>query len=337
MESRRGGGQKGDKYSSPEAPRRRSFSKKPPRGSWQPTVPSWEKTFCKVVGSLDWEKLLYMKKFVYLYENVVKWDDSAGEEAFHNAKKRFLANMRGLPCDVTLPDPDLYIDEVDWDSKIDTELLSELEYRSVVPVMAENHEPVVIFGDSLLDNQGFSASGWGDCEADFKKATNSSSHNHDSPGERSVCKSKVSAKENGWEDSGNNACVPDAGSGFMGDTGWGDGWDNSWSWDNPNDKKLDCNYLKGPENGGAGDNTWDVSYGKKVNAGRFMSRYKTTRFHGNEQHGSYTWRNGNGRKERGAFVYNSSNAERWMNSCGPLSYHAAGNAGQAWNLEKPVS
>ncbi|KAL3534434.1 hypothetical protein ACH5RR_002895 [Cinchona calisaya] len=225
MENRRGG-LKGDTYFSSGVPRRRPFNKKPPTGSWQPAVPSWEKKFCKVIGTLDWETILYMKKFVYLHENVVKWDDSAGEEAFHNAKKRFLAEMHGLPCDITLPDPDLYIDQVDWDAKVDAALLSELECRSVVPDMAQRNEQVVIFGDSLLLNQGFSASGWGECEEDFKKDTNAPSHNDDSQWGRRT------TKENSWEDSANNARVPD------------------------------------------------------VDAGRFMSRYKTSRFHGNEQQGS---------------------------------------------------
>ncbi|KAL3533694.1 hypothetical protein ACH5RR_007215 [Cinchona calisaya] len=337
MENRRGGQKVDIYYSSQDISRRRSFNKKPPRGSWQPTVPSWEKTFCKVVGSLDWETILEMKKFAYLYDNVVKWDDSAGEEAFHNAKKRFLANMRGFPCDMALPDPDLYIDKVDWDSKVDTDLLSDLEHKYVVPDMAENNEPVVIFGDSLLCNQGFSPAGWGECEEDFKKATNSSSNNHDTPWDQSLCYSRGTAKENGWGDSGNNACVLDVGSGAMGDTGWGGGWENSSSWNHHDNRKVEPKNPKGTENGGAW-RSWDANSGKKNNAGRFMSRYKTSRVHGNEQQGGYAWRNVAGRK-RETFVRESSTTESWnlMNSCGPLSYHASGKAGQPWNLGKSVS
>ncbi|CAI9765648.1 unnamed protein product [Fraxinus pennsylvanica] len=89
-----------------EPPRRKSPQyKKPPRGSWQPRVPSWEKEFCKVIG----------------------------EEAFSNAKKRFWAKSQGLPCDASLPDPDLYIDEINWSSEIDPEVQLELECNPEIP------------------------------------------------------------------------------------------------------------------------------------------------------------------------------------------------------------
>ncbi|KAG8362715.1 hypothetical protein BUALT_BualtUnG0048500 [Buddleja alternifolia] len=131
---------------------RRSQSRRPPRGSWQPTMPSWEKEFCRTVGSLDWETLLQMKKFMHLYDNVIKWNDSAGEEAFSNAKKRFWAEINGLSCDIPLPDPDLYIDEINWDSEIDQEFHD-------MPVVSNTeeyyHEPVVIFGDSLVQIKNF--------------------------------------------------------------------------------------------------------------------------------------------------------------------------------------
>ncbi|KAE8679332.1 U4/U6 small nuclear ribonucleoprotein PRP4-like protein-like [Hibiscus syriacus] len=95
--------------------------------TWQPIVPSWEKKFCTLVGSVLWRKLIETKRFMYLYDNVVQWNDSAGEEAFRNAKNRFWAEINGLPCDIILPDPDSYTDKIDWDSEIDSELLMDLE------------------------------------------------------------------------------------------------------------------------------------------------------------------------------------------------------------------
>ncbi|KAF8395768.1 hypothetical protein HHK36_019719 [Tetracentron sinense] len=74
---------------------------------------------------------------MFLDENVVQWNDSASEEAFHNAKKRFWAEINGLPHDVPLPDPDMYIDEVDWNSEIDPELLG-LDKKLVVLDDEEN-------------------------------------------------------------------------------------------------------------------------------------------------------------------------------------------------------
>jgi hypothetical protein len=109
-----------------------------------------------------------MKKFLHVHDNVVKWNDSAGEEAFHNAKKRFFAKMHDLPCDISLPNPDLYIDEVDWDSKIDPELFLDLERGYSIPPPSENHETVIIFGDSLYYNEGISAAGWGENEENYR-------------------------------------------------------------------------------------------------------------------------------------------------------------------------
>ncbi|KAK8994398.1 hypothetical protein V6N11_045490 [Hibiscus sabdariffa] len=37
--------------------------------------------FCDLVGSVPWRKLLETKRFMNLYDNVVQWKDSAGEEA----------------------------------------------------------------------------------------------------------------------------------------------------------------------------------------------------------------------------------------------------------------
>ncbi|KZV38323.1 hypothetical protein F511_25810 [Dorcoceras hygrometricum] len=158
---------------------KRSQKKTSPRFCWQPTVPSWEKEFCKVVGSLDWDTLLQMKKFVHLYDNVINWNDSAGEEAFFNAKKRFWARKNGLPCDIPLPDPDSCIDRIDWDINIDPGPLPDLD---AVPNEEENHEhPVILFGDAFIANQAFSPSGWGDDEDNYNFPANYSFGDHDDP------------------------------------------------------------------------------------------------------------------------------------------------------------
>ncbi|KAL6498477.1 hypothetical protein OROHE_026574 [Orobanche hederae] len=151
---------------------RRSQNKRPPVGNWQPVVPKWEKKFCKVIGLLDWETLLQMKKFAHLYENVINWDDSAGEEAFSNAKKRFWAEINGLFCHLPPPDPDLYIDKIDWDLETDNELISDVETETINSNTDENHDPVVILGDSLFPNQAYSLSGWGDEEKVLKGPDN---------------------------------------------------------------------------------------------------------------------------------------------------------------------
>lgn len=138
-----------------------SYNRKPPLDNWHSTVPSWEKKFCASVGSVPWGKLLESKKYMYLHDNVVNWDDSAVKEAFDNAKTRFWAEINGLPCNISLPDPDIYIDDVDWNSSADPELLLDLEREAIVP----SGEEVVILGSSVLMDQSFSCTGWGDAEA----------------------------------------------------------------------------------------------------------------------------------------------------------------------------
>ncbi|XP_073128393.1 uncharacterized protein [Henckelia pumila] len=160
---------------------RRSQKKKPPRFCWQPVVPLWEKEFCKVVGSLDWDTLSQMKKFTHLYDNVINWNDSAGEEAFSNAKKRFWAQKNGLPCDIPLPDPDVYIDQIDWDINIDPEPLPD---HDAVPDEVANRDPVIIFGDDFIANQAFSPSGWGDNEENLNVPVGYSFGNHVDPWEQ---------------------------------------------------------------------------------------------------------------------------------------------------------
>ncbi|XP_030494174.2 uncharacterized protein LOC115710019 [Cannabis sativa] len=90
-------------------------------------VPAWEKKFCYKIGSVPWRKIVNTKDFMSYYTNVVDWNDSAVKEAFDNAKKRFWAELNGFDCDIPMPDPDSYIDEVDWNPVIDSELMKELE------------------------------------------------------------------------------------------------------------------------------------------------------------------------------------------------------------------
>ncbi|CAA0829850.1 Unknown protein [Striga hermonthica] len=117
-----------------------------------------------------------MKKCMHFYENVIKWDDSAGEEAFHHAKTRYWARINGLCCDSPLPDPNLYIDKIDWNSKIAPEDCPDPESpQPVYSPITGCTEPVVIFGDSFATNHGLSLAGWGDEAENFE---NSGNHNN---------------------------------------------------------------------------------------------------------------------------------------------------------------
>ncbi|CAL0310098.1 unnamed protein product [Lupinus luteus] len=139
-----------------------SYNRKPPLDNCHSTVPPWEKKFCAKVGDVPWGRLLESQRYMYLHENVVNWDDSAGKEAFHDAKNRFWADMNGLDCNISLPNPDIYIDDVDWNSSVEPELLLDLE-RDAIDDEVRDRE-VVILDCSLLMNQSFSCTGWGDLE-----------------------------------------------------------------------------------------------------------------------------------------------------------------------------
>lgn len=102
-----------------------------------------------------------MKKFRHLYPNVLSWDDSAGREAFDNAWRRFWYKKKGYACDTPLPDPDLYIDIIDWDAEVDPELWRDLESIPVVSHTEEEDKAPV--GDLSVPNyQEITPTGWGD-------------------------------------------------------------------------------------------------------------------------------------------------------------------------------
>ncbi|XP_077242554.1 uncharacterized protein LOC143883075 [Tasmannia lanceolata] len=141
----------------------RSQIRRPPQGCWQPTVTSWEKKFCSSVCSISWKQLCETKDLMSYYENIAQWNDSSGEEAFHNAKARFWAEINGLPCDISLPNPDIYIDEIDWNSNIDPELLLDLDKKPLAPSDEEKNEKLG-WDPFNLSNFPIPCTGWGDDE-----------------------------------------------------------------------------------------------------------------------------------------------------------------------------
>ncbi|XP_057789202.1 uncharacterized protein LOC131006076 [Salvia miltiorrhiza] len=305
---------------------KRPHHKRPPKGncSWQPTVPSWEKEFCRVIGSMDWETLLQMKKFTHLYENVVKWDDSAGEEAFSNAKKRFWAEINGFPCHVSLPDPDLYIDNVDWDSETDPDLPPDLESEPLNSNADEDHDPVVIFGDSLFPNQAYSVVGWGDDDENFKVPTNSSSGNHGPPLMQNWGYSFDNGAAIGWPSYYNNAWHLGDVNPPSGYTTWGGSWNNDWGWNYSNNNVI-YETMDNQEQG-----QWNERNAAKTNAGRNTPSEKTApRVEGNESYKNHP---------KQSSVDKRSNSREWnsFSSCAPASHHAAITVEQTWNQQKSI-
>jgi hypothetical protein len=117
--------------------------------------------FCYSVGSVQWKKVIDCKKYMFMYPNVLKWNDSAVKEAFDNAKNRFWAEFNGFPCNIPLPDPNIYIDDVDWNATVDPGLYLDLDKEAEARRhMDEKPEEPVILGSSILLNQSFSGPGW---------------------------------------------------------------------------------------------------------------------------------------------------------------------------------
>lgn len=92
---------------------------------------------------------------------VLEWDDSAGEEAFYNAKARYWAKTNNLPCSIPSPKSDTYIEEVDWNSEIDIELLKDLDKCCLSSDLDEDE----VCGSACVRDYPPPCTGWGDAEA----------------------------------------------------------------------------------------------------------------------------------------------------------------------------
>ncbi|XP_010452293.1 PREDICTED: uncharacterized protein LOC104734420 [Camelina sativa] len=269
-------------------------SSKPPLANCNLSVPAWEKDFCAVIGSVPWWKVVEAKRFMHLYDRVVQWDDSAGEDAFNSAKSRFYAEINGFTCDLSLPDPDVYIDDVDWDAEVDAELIIDLE-RGPDLIPEDKEEHVVILDGLVLSGQygglGW-GTGWGDAEG----------INEDNVG--------IGKPENSWDD---QKC-----------DGWNeDSWgikENTESWDQNNnnnnsfqteswDQKYNIN------NNSFKTESWDQKNNINNNSFNQNSRDQERESRGWRKRGEVRyggdrvedcrWRNGRGRS-RGAFQQHSS-------------------------------
>ncbi|KAG9444992.1 hypothetical protein H6P81_016332 [Aristolochia fimbriata] len=326
----------------------RSKNRRPPsgrEGSWQPSIPSWEKKFCYSTCSIPWGKLLETKKLMCYFPNVVEWNDSAGEEAFRNAKARFWAEFHGFTCNISLPDPDMYIDEIDWNCYIDPELLNELD-QPVAPSDDEERKDgktqILSSGwDSFLFSNvprvgsGWEGaevpSGWGDAEepvkatgwGDAEQMVNPSGWGDINPtGPGGVGESVLTTgwavqnpvSSSGWGDTEDPI---DPVQKFSADSvensrnydEWYQGVQNYGSWELCSSKvnNEDCVTTR---KGGRTGVAWDPNSWNRAN--RNFSRYRTWKF----SHDAYDyqmkengWKNSRGRK-RGNYLYEKPENEK---------------------------
>ncbi|XP_028776361.1 uncharacterized protein LOC114733126 isoform X1 [Neltuma alba] len=244
----------------------------------QDGIPLWEKKFCTLVGLVPWQKVVDTKNFVSCHSNVLNWNDSAAEEAFQNAKKQYWAEINSLPCDISLPDSDTYIDQIDWNPYIDPELIEDLDRVYCPPPDEEERNAVsykrtkisadvensLEFGDTELDKALENKDGWNQCESDkHKNSPSNSEKNANNPWECRVTRENRKLPDNMWEGGGAKAWgrnkvsghgddLADWGCGYnawQNDTkGWGKTWDDNkgWgkAWDNTWNRKKSNNSLK---------------------------------------------------------------------------------------------
>ena len=212
----------------------------------------------------------------------MNWDDSAVREAFHNAKYRFWAAMNDLPCSISLPDPNIYIDDIDWNSSVDPELILDLERDATVPNKEQKDEVVVILGSPFLLNQPFSCTGWGEAEADTAK------HNDSCSG--ALANQHENTRESHWE----QQCVRNEAAKVY---EWQNCRNGSWGWNQREHYHTEA-YKMGKGRGGWNRGMWNGFKRNGVN----MSWNKTPAYHhGNEYQVNRGRRNYRGR--RGTFSY----------------------------------
>ncbi|CAN0863582.1 hypothetical protein LINGRAHAP2_LOCUS8731 [Linum grandiflorum] len=256
-------------------------------------IPRWEKEFCFAVGAVPWSRVVDAQDFSFCQSQILKWDDSAGKEAFHNAKSRYWAHINGLPCDIPRPDPDACIDEIDWNPYIDPELILELEEECFAPVEDENDfqsrkkKTRDLFPDQEEGTQILMEptrmgefEGWGDTLVDNSRESNN-----------------LNKADNPWEKACNQGDEdPNA--------GWPVGGDESWGW-NPNSA-----YVSQSNDSPNRGNTWERNRPKADGWGE----YADGSWGHNQQQQPSKWNNGWRPREEGSFHASGSQRDRgWRN------------------------
>lgn len=280
------------------------------------------------------------------YNNIVEWNDSAGKEAFQNAKRRFWAEINGLYCDISLPDPDIYIDNIDWNSDIDPELLLDLDREP--PVEEDGKSGSLGSGlYAALLNQPVICTGWGDADDPVPPVNDSA----------------IPEQEGQWDRNAKNSNTCES--------GWGDlhtNGDNTNAWDNSAYKENSYNRNAWGRSKGASqveeNNSWGHWEHKVKEAEHMESRndgrdwrskasnhrkqgggHYTYRYQGNHWQMNGGWKNGKGGK-RANFGYEQpvinerpSAPRQWnsVRSCGPVNYDESALLSNRWSWEKPVS
>ncbi|KAK4285436.1 hypothetical protein QN277_002132 [Acacia crassicarpa] len=258
----------------------------------QDGVPLWEKKFCTLIGLVPWQKIVDTKNLMSCHTNVLNWNDSAAEEAFQNAKRLYWAKINSLPCDISFPDSDTYIDKIDWNPYLDPELMKDInrayfcppdeeesndvgyKRRKVSANIENSQECDSTEHDKASENEVL---GWNQCEpSKHKNSPSNSEKNANNPWEHSVTHENRGSTDNGWEGgcakiwgwnqvSGHSDHLKDRDCRYNpwqnDNKGWGKAWDDNKEWG----KAWDGNKGWGKAwdgNKGWGQ-AWDNSWNRK--------------------------------------------------------------------------
>lgn len=187
--------------------------------------------------------------FVYCHSNVFDWNDSAAEEAFQNAKKRYWAKINSFPCDISLPDPDTYIDQIDWNPYIDPELIKEVDSAFFTLPDEEQENAMKNKRTKTSDN---SENPW-ECT---DTPPGGALENNEVQGWNQGSSGNVDNSDNPWE------CSITRGNGGLTDNAWEGGLVKSWGWnegEDHNKQRKDWNsgnLQKDKEWGKVRDGSW---------------------------------------------------------------------------------
>ncbi|KAK8959716.1 hypothetical protein KSP40_PGU013800 [Platanthera guangdongensis] len=274
------------------------------------SVPNWERKFC---SQMSWRAFCDKKRVTHIYENVLNWNDSAGKVAFDNAKARYWAEMNGLPCKIPSPDPDMYIDEINYSPPVELQLYEDLYkmppppppkaeirdlssitptgWEMVDPYLTYNNIPEFIFIPPTAPYHSIDNSGDEEC---FDSINSPTAPNHTADNSAPIVPT-------GWGDeegyhSINPSATPNYTSGTALSTGWGDKRDS----DSTHAPVLPEIQSKGAFTGNCG-NFSSLKHQHKTNA---RSRGGGVSF----RHGNRRW---SGQVYETDVSFGSNHANRW--------------------------
>lgn len=187
------------------------------------------------------------------HSNVLNWNDSAAEEAFQNAKRRYWANINSLPCDISLPDSDTYVDQIDWNPYINPELIKDLEREYFAPPDEEERNAVNYRREKFSENVANSQ----ECDdTKLNKALENKVHNQHELDNHYDGPANLDSADNPWE------CCVTSENGGLADNAWGGGGVKLWGWNqvsghNNHSRNWGCGYNK------RWSKVWDGSWNQK--------------------------------------------------------------------------